>query len=68
MKIHSRRKRLLGLKTGHKNRFFFHKIHAKFGPRTFKTKEQAEAYAKEKGIKEFNIVPAKKIKFKIEKK
>jgi len=66
MKVHSRRKRLLSLKTGHKHKFFFHKVIAKVRPKTFGTKEAAGNYAKDNGFKEFDIVPAKKTRFKLE--
>lgn len=66
-KIHTRKKRLMGLHGNKKHRFYFETAKKKVGPRTFRTKEQAEAYAKEKGMKGFSIVLAKKDKrFRIE--
>jgi hypothetical protein len=66
VKEHTRKKRLMGLSSGKRHRYYFEVAHKKKGDRTFATKEQAEAYAKEKGIKKYTIAPAKKNKrFKI---
>lgn len=51
VKIHTRAKRLLGLRSFHrKHRFWFTKVEAKTGPKSFTTKEKAMAWAKENGI------------------
>ncbi|MFH1917277.1 MAG: hypothetical protein ABIJ21_08510 [Nanoarchaeota archaeon] len=59
-KVHSRKKRLYGLKTGHKHRFFFSGIEKKNRPKTFRTKEQAEEYAKAKKIAKYEVTSAKR--------
>lgn len=66
MKVHTRRKRLLGLSSGQRHRFFFHKVRSAHRPKTFSTEELAQAYAEERGLKKYSIVPAKKTRFKIE--
>ncbi len=68
-KIHTRQKRKFNLTSsfGHKN-FFSGKVKP-HGPKTFKTKEAANEYAKAKGLKEtgYILIPAKKgKKIKIE--
>jgi hypothetical protein len=68
-KIHTRQKRKFNLTSsfGHKN-FFSGKVKP-HRPKTFKTKEAANEYAKTKGLKEtgYILVPAKKgKKIKIE--
>jgi len=66
VKVHTRKKRLMGISSGKRHRFHFEVAHPKKGDRTFASKEQADAYAKEKGIKKYTIAPAKKNKrFKI---
>jgi hypothetical protein len=65
-KMHTRKKRLMGLSSGKKHRFYFQTVKKKTGDRTFRTSEQADAYAKESGVKSYDVIPAKKDKrFKI---
>ena len=50
-KIHSRKKRLLGIRSLHrKHRYFFTNVTPKTGPKSFGSKETAMAYAKEHGV------------------
>ena len=65
MKIHSRRKRAFGRTTGLKNRFFFHKVQKKYGSKTFNSEDAAKGWATERGMEKYEIVPAKKTRFKI---
>lgn len=67
MKIYTRTKRRYGLSTSQKHINFFKGGEGKKkGPKTFKTKEAAEGWAKKQGIKKYEILPAKKNKkFKV---
>ena len=67
-KVHTRLKRRKALTSSFSHRGFFSNVAKKVGAKTFSTKELAEAYAKEKKMSSYEIVPAKKGKrFKIEK-
>ena len=66
-KVHTRIKRRKALVSSFSHRGFFSNIVKKIGAKTFLTKKQAEDYAKEQKMKDYEIVPAKKGKrFKIE--
>jgi hypothetical protein len=68
-KIHTRTKRKFNLTSSFGHKKYFAGARKKKGTKTFKTKEAAEKYAKEKGLKkqEYVLVPAKKgKKIKIE--
>jgi hypothetical protein len=69
-KVHSRRKKRLGLNTKRSHYYFFHGNTKVKGERTFKTVEVAQAWAKENGltVDQYTIVPTKhNRKFKIVK-
>jgi hypothetical protein len=66
-KKHTRLKRRKDLTSSFQHRGFFSNKKRKKGAKTFRTKEQAEAYAKEQKLKDYEIISAKKGKrFKIE--
>ncbi len=58
VKIHTRAKRRLGIST-HK-RGNVPSLHKKKGPKTFATEERVNEYAKEQGIKKFELKSVKK--------
>ena len=58
VKIHTRAKRRLGIST-HK-RGIIPSLHKKKGPKTFATEERANEYAKEQGIKQYELKSVKK--------
>ena len=65
-KIHTRAKRKLKLSTRYQHLAFLKSKFRKNRPKTFKTQESANKYAKEKGIEKYKLVKAKKDKkFKI---
>ena len=68
MKVHTRVKRKYALTSSFKHTNFFKGGEAtKNGPKTFTTKESADAWAKKQGLKDYTLVPTKKNKkFKVE--
>lgn len=68
-KVHTKLKRKLSLSSHFKHKFFLKGVNKTNRPKTFKTEEAANAYAKENGIKSYSLKKVKKdLKFQIVQK